>query len=394
MNLTLKPGLLHSQIEIPGSKSYANRLLILAALRKGPVTLTALPEASDVTHLVLALTELGLKIKSKEGEVTIVDSFPECEKSPREITVGEGGTTARFLACLLLMGKESYTLILGERLKQRPWDELVDLARRYGAKASLHDNKLTLQGPLSLPATIDVDCSRTTQFASGLQLACAFTSTKIIPVKMASSQSYWQMTEHLIQKMASNNEFSIPRDWSSASYPMAYAALNQKIFFPGLHEDLDQADAKLLTLLKSFQCVTETEKGIEVHPLGSSHPVELDVGDCLDLVPTLGYFLSHIEGTHTLSGIENLVHKESDRLQEVISLLQKFHRKAHVKDRRLLIEGKTERMKEIVHLKFPDDHRMVMAGALFLLHHGGGTLGPAEAINKSFPSFFNIISNS
>lgn len=394
MILTLKPAHLLSRIEIPGSKSYANRLLILAALKKEAVTLTSLPEASDVTHLVLALTELGLKINSKEGEVTILDSFPECEKEPREIAVGEGGTTARFLASLLLMGKQSYTLILGDRLKQRPWNEFVDLARKYGAKANLHDNKLSLQGPLRLPSVIEVDCSRTTQFASGLQLACAFTSTKIIPVNMASSQSYWKMTEHLISKIATEKSFSIPLDWSSASYPMAFAALNQSISFPGLQEDRDQADSKFLTVLKKFGCVRENEKGIEVQPITTHQVIQMDVSDCLDLVPTLGYFLAHIEGTHALSGIENLIHKESDRLYEIISLLHKFHRKSYVEEDILFIEGRSERMKEIVHVKLPDDHRMVMTAALFLLHHGGGTLGPAEAINKSFPGFFNIISTS
>jgi 5-enolpyruvylshikimate-3-phosphate synthase len=49
-------------------------------------------------------------------------------------------------------------------------------------------------------------------------------------------------------------------------------------------------------------------------------------------------------------------------------------------------------MASLVDLDLPDDHRMVMTGTLFLLYHNGGTIRPAEAVNKSYPSFFEIIS--
>ena len=385
----LLKGPIPSIVQIPGSKSYANRLLILVSLSNRPITISHLPNASDVTLLLSALQQIGLDIVMESDSVTIRNSFPDCENSGCRIEVGEGGTTARFLASLLLRGKQRYILVLGKRLKERPWDEFIHFAKQYGAMAELNGNELTLQGPMNLPSEISMDCSRTTQFASGVQLSFAGL-TRVHPLNMKSSQSYWSMTESLIDSIKTISSFDIPLDWSSASYPLAFAALNQKTSFPYLRFDHYQSDAKFFKLLQEFDAISETSQGIEVKPLSKHHPVTIDVSDCLDLVPTLGYFLSHIKGVHVLNGVTNLVHKESDRLNELMILLKQFDRKSWVESDTLYIEGKIEITEGMKNLTLPDDHRMVMAGALFLRHHSGGFIAPARAVEKSYPSFFEL----
>ena len=101
-NLRINPGLLPETIHIPSSKSYANRALILSALKPGKMTLHHLPKASDVTFLIDGLRQIGLQIDCLNETAVISNSFPHCERSQgNEIFVGEGGTTARFLASLL-----------------------------------------------------------------------------------------------------------------------------------------------------------------------------------------------------------------------------------------------------------------------------------------------------
>jgi 3-phosphoshikimate 1-carboxyvinyltransferase len=378
-------------VHLPGSKSYANRVLVLAALSEKSFTVQNLPESTDVTWLLSALRKCRLQVEENKNSVTIHNFFPQCEKGPQEIEVGEGGTTARFLASMLLLGTEAYTLILGERLKDRPWEEFINFVRLYGGRISLNGDRLRIQGPLRMPKEVRVDASRTTQFASGLRLAFFKQGVRVRPVGLNSSQSYWEMTEKLIAETSQENSFSIPLDWSSASYPLAYGALHQEIHFPKLTFDSFQSDVKFLTLLKELQAVEIDEQGVRVRPFKLHKSVALDVSDCLDLVPTLGYFLSHVEGQHRLSGIQNLIHKESDRLSEVIKLLQLFGRKAWVKDGELRITGTKEIINEERNLILPHDHRMVMVGALFLAHHGGGTLAPWEAVDKSFPGFFDYL---
>ncbi len=391
-SLLINKGSLKSSLEIPRSKSFANRALILGAISKNSKTIHHLPTSTDVIFLVEALKQVGLDIQSQGSTVFIKNSFPECETSaPSVIDVGEGGTTARFLASLLMKGSLPYVLKLGDRLKDRPWTAFIQLMSDLGGKVSLVGNLLHLQGPVILPTHLEVDCSHTTQFASGLQLA--YPATQILPYLMKTSQSYWDLTLELMKEVASQDNVNVPMDWSSASYPLAFAAINQELSLPGLAYDRFQADAKFLPLLRELGAIKEESgEGLRVRPLKKPQAIHLDVQDCLDLVPALGFFLAHIKGEHTLSGVANLVHKESDRLGEVIKLLAQFNRASEVKGDILTIVGSTEKITHKVNLTLPDDHRMVMAGTLFLLHHQGGEISPVEAVQKSYPHFFSLLS--
>lgn len=389
-SLKVNKGKLVSKVHVPSSKSYANRALILASLKKTSVTIKDLPASTDVTILLACLKELGLKIEGHHSEITISGSFPECETTDKRLEVGEGGTTARFLAALLLNGKKTYQLVLGERLKERPWDEFISLVRSLGGKAELENDILTLQGPINPPQLLEVDCSRTTQFATAFELSLSDKGTKIVPKNLDTSQSYWAMTEKIIQDLKKIETYSVPLDWSSASYPLAYAALNHEISFPGLHDDSFQADSKFLKILRLLGAVTESSEGLIVRPVLKQESISFDVTDALDLVPTLGYFLSHIQGTHKLHGTKNLTFKESDRLTEVMNLLKLFDRRSWLEGDTLFIEGSEAVIKQEIDLVLPNDHRIVMVGALFLRHHSGGTVAPQSAVLKSYPDFFKL----
>lgn len=389
MNLAIKPGSMRKTILIPSSKSYANRALILAALSEKDVILKNVPEASDVTHLISALTHIGLNIQSEENSLYVSGSFPECEKTGAHLSVGEGGTTARFLAVLLLKGEKEYQLKLGSRLKERPWEEFIHLARSLGAKAELLGDTLSLQGPIQGKEPIVVDCQRTTQFFTAFQLVYG-SEREILPENLQSSQSYVKMTEEMIKAFQGKSSYEVPLDWSSASYPLAFCALNGGGEFPQLHYDPFQADSKFFQILNEQKLIEKTATGLRVLPLQKDFSLKLDASDCLDLVPTLAYYLAHVSGTHTLQGISNLVHKESDRLAECLKLLGIFKRSAREERGSLIIEGHGRKIDSPTNLDLPDDHRMVMTAALFLRHHAGGILSPAEAVEKSYPNFFEL----
>ncbi len=385
--LKINKGHLPEIVNVPPSKSYANRALILAAVKKSSVQIKRLPQATDVTHLVSALKEIGLQIEG-EDSLTIKNSFPQCESGDKEIYVGEGGTTARFLAALLLHGTKRYTLKLGKRLKERPWQEFLDLANVMGAKAELNGDQLVIQGPVSVPATLDVDCSRTTQFATAFELI--FDNCEIIPNNLISSESYWKMNAPLKEHFQKSDSYTVPLDWSSAAFPIVFGALNHQMSLPGLQVDYLQADSRIIDVLNTIGFVTTLSESIHFFPVAKPSQVILNMQNCLDLFPALSFLVSHIEGTHELSGLENLVHKESDRLKEVCSILTQFERTFELKGNKLLIKGSNKICGE-KHLSLPDDHRIVMMAALFLRHHSGGTLDNVESVNKSYPGFFDLM---
>lgn len=390
-SLSVKKSNLISVIQIPASKSYANRALIVAALSNQSPKIKNIPQSTDVKNLINALKQVGLKTLEDDG-LQFLNSFPDCELGDQVIPIGDGGTTARFFATFLLLGRCSYQLELGGRLKDRPWEEFLKLASSLGAKAELNGNILLIKGPAKFPEILEVDCSKTTQFATAFALLENVTKTKVIPLHLNSSQSYWKMTDKVTSDIKFQSTYEIPRDWSSASYPLAFGALNQDIFFPGLIYDPHQADAKFFDILQNLACLDQMADGLAVRKLIVEQSIDMDVSDCLDLVPALSFFLSHLKGHHKLYGIENLVHKESDRLSEILKLLKTFEKEALVKDGILHIKGNSSKLSSSVNLSLPEDHRMVMAGTLFLLHHGGGTISPQDAVKKSYSDFFSIIS--
>lgn len=389
MNLAIKPGSIRKLVHVPASKSYANRALILAALKPDDVLLQNMPEATDVTHLIAALKQLGLSLVAEGNDLRVSGSFPACESEDMTLSAGEGGTTARFLAALLLKGKRKYQLKLGSRLKERPWQEFLDVAAQLGALVELRSDTLFIQGPIYGSNPISIDCRRTTQFLTAFQLAFG-DEREIKSSHLSSSQSYVSMTEEMIRSFKNTSTYSVPLDWSSASYPLVFAALNEGAKFPGLGFDPLQSDAKLYEILKEQKVLQETSAGLKVLPLIQDFSLRLDVSDCLDLVPALAFFLSHIKGSHALEGIANLVHKESDRVSECLKLLSLFGREASGKDGVLMIEGHREKVLQPVDVSLPEDHRMIMTAALFLRYHSGGTLSPAEAVEKSYPNFFEL----
>ncbi len=390
-NLRINPGLLPETIHIPSSKSYANRALILSALKPGKMTLHHLPKASDVTFLIDGLRQIGLQIDCLSETAVISNSFPHCERSQgNEIFVGEGGTTARFLASLLSLGHAPYTLILGNRLKERPWNEFISTIKKLGGKSHLVENRLFIQGPVQFPETLEIDCSETTQFASGFQLASAFSNIVITPKNLVSSISYWNMTQEMVHYFKSKNEYDVPMDWSSASYPLVFGAIKQEINFPGLKPDVFQADSKLFDILKSINAIEETNNGIKTIPTQFQGDLELDAADCLDLVPALIFLLSHIPGKHKIKNLANLVFKESDRLTELMKLMKTFGRKFLQEGSALTIFGDKSSALDEVALTLPDDHRMVMTASLFLRSGQGGWVGPVRAVEKSYSHFFEF----
>lgn len=384
--LRIEKGLLPAEVKIPSSKSYANRALILAALKRNTATLKEMPEATDVGNLVEALGKAGLDIHREGSTIEIRNSFPDCETDGGRIETGEGGTTARFLAALLLLGKKPYTLVLGKRLRERPWDEFLEAAASLGAFVRLENGELHLRGPVSTPPRLSIDCSRTTQFATAFDLV--FPSTEIRTENLHSSQSYLLMNEPLKEHFLHRDEYVVPADWSSAAFPMCFAALNQTIVLPGLRYDPFQADAKLLGVLNDLGAVETVSNGLLVKKILRPSSVTLAMNDCLDLFPAMAFLLSHVEGRHELSGISNLVHKESDRLSEITKLLGIFGRKCTVRNDIFEIEGGSSVCGPVA-LDFPDDHRIVMTGALFLRHHGGGTISPSKPLGSRIPIFLN-----
>lgn len=413
MKVNLRPSILEvkttsffKEIEVPYSKSWANRILILAAIKNSPVTIKAIPDSSDVLNLIASLKKIGLIIEDVDHCLVVKNSFPECERGEEVIYLetGDGGTTNRFILPLLARGSKKYRLVADGHMKDRPMEEIIVGLQSLGVhivKGGAQDDFwIEVQGPLKKTAQkLEIDCTRSTQFASGLSLALAdCPEIKIIPKNVSSSEKYLEMTYALIEKFRKGElEYVVPVDFSGLSYPLALAATLGEVTITNCHAvDKLQADSIFLKILTEMGAeVSFEKKGLKVKQNKNLSAIDINCSGFPDLVPTLAYVCSYAKGESTLDYIDVLRHKESDRVDEILKLLTIFsipHRLEKSDREKLIIEGcKDKQSTPWAEIMPAADHRMVMSAYLFCRKNNGGKIHNACHVKKSFSNFFELL---
>jgi 3-phosphoshikimate 1-carboxyvinyltransferase len=396
------------EIIVPGSKSHANRALILAAIRGDYFKIHNIPESTDVTHMIVAFKKIGLKIKTAGSTLTFENSFPDCEKDSSgeviKLETGDGGTTNRFLLALLARGKKEYHLVPAEKMSERPIDDLLIPLKKLDVHLECNDTGsgkpwIIVKGPASLYNTtkLVIDCSKSTQFASAMMLAFSNRPLQFEFINLHASEAYLKMTSQVIKKSLESNSYSIPVDFSSLGYPAALAALQGRVLISNCKEiDTAQADSVFIETLKNCGAHRSlTANGLEIKKGTSLKPFSFDVAKAPDLFPTLVFLSAHIDGESKFSNLEVLAFKESSRLEEMIALLASFN-VDHLYDTSsgtLTIKGKSNFLYSSTIIRPARDHRIVMVAALFMRVNRGGELYEADCVEKSFPGFFKTLFN-
>lgn len=374
---------IQKSIFIPSSKSYSNRALIRASIKKNNCIIKNLSSARDTLYLTQCLSHIGLEIREGKGQIEVVNSFPECEipsPIPVRLHTGDGGTTNRFLISLLALGRNEYHLYPQGEIMRRPMDEL----QKHCDCLVKHQDYFKIQGPQAKKA-IQVDCSTTTQVASAFSLL----DYDVQVLNLKGPSAYLDMAQEVIQNF--DSEYNVKADWSSAAFPLALAALNGRVHINNLKErDTYQADSSLLNVLEQIGAQYQfSSDGLTVESY-LKYPFQFDCHHAPDLFPALTFLASYLNGESTLTGLSYLRQKESDRPAECKKLLEAFGISYRLEQDSLLIQGKQpdEKVKSISTAR---DHRIIMTAYLFLRFNGGGTLNHAHEVAKSFPEFFNIM---
>lgn len=387
----IKPGIdKYYELEVPSSKSVANRHLIMASLCKRPITLRNLPKSTDVITLLNCLEAIGLDIERNENSLTIVNSFPECEIANHDeihLSTGDGGTTNRFLIALLALGKNKYIIHPDIMFLKRPIDEMVNALESMNVNVEITKQCIKIKGPLKEKAVV-IDCSRSSQFASAMRMVLE-DENNIILKHFETSISYYKMTEKIISEYQSKkNVFDIPVDFSSCSYVIALSAISKKggVIKNALSRDDFQPDSCLLDFIgHEFK-----DDGLHIRPNQIPGPFKIDARKCPDLIPTLVFLASLNDEESEFTHLEILRHKESDRLTELIHLLNIYGvNYAFHKDTLYIKKGTFEA--RAIQIEPAKDHRMVMTSFMFQKNFGGGELSNTKHIDKSFPGFMELM---
>ena len=331
------------QIELPISKSIANRLLILQAIHgDGLLTVSdcySLPD--DVRIMSEVIRQLG-------------------ERREARIDIGNCGTAMRFLTAYCAQLEGQTTILDGvERMHHRPIGQLVDALREIGAQIDYLGEDgfppLCIKGcVLDKHRIVTIHNPQSTQFVSALLLIGANVQTD-------NTSPYITLTRSLIQHYStlhqSTPHYPIEKDWSSAAFWYEYVALHGgEIKLPGLHKESLQGDKVVADIFAYLGVHTEyNDEGIVIYssPLHSTpYTLHQDFASCPDLYPAIALTCERLGVTLHATGVESLPLKESDRLRAVA-------------------EHRTDA-----------DHRMAMA-----LLIAGYEVEDTACISKSYPQF-------
>lgn len=412
-----------AEVAIPGSKSYTNRALLLAALTGGSVKIHN-PLISDDTHAMIAcLRTLGIKCvfkddltagaRSETGTLAVTGDVKKIRKQEYSLNANLSGTTIRFLlafACIV----PGVKIVRGRgRLNERPIAHLVESLRELGAKIEYVDKKgyppvrvlssKLRAGKVKMKGTIS------SQFLSALLMVAPLVGKMQIDVEGEQiSRPYVAMTIEAMKDFGvevenedfkryivragqkyKSNEYVVEGDVSSASYFFAIAALTRStITLTNMNPKSSQADMRFLKILEEMGSTVSYGKNSITIKGGGVKPVSVDMEDCPDQAQTLAVLAAFADGTTTMTGIRSLRVKETERVVAVEHELKKMGIKTESTHDSLTVHGGSPKAASI---DTYDDHRMAMAFAVAATVLPGMEINDPDVVSKTFPRFWKAL---
>ena len=407
---------LDATVRIPGSKSYTQRAMVIAALAEGESRLRDVLLSEDTLCLAEALRALGADIRI-EGEAMIVSGTGgKIARPSRPIRLGNNGTAMRLLAGMASLGEGPVVLTGGSRLCERPMKPLLDALRVLGAPSRTDQGRgyppvAILGGGLRGGKAVLRDIA-SSQFVSALLIAAPFAAGAVtlvlegkipsLPYVALTVETMGEFGVRVIEKRPglyivsggqryAAREYRIEGDVSSASYFLAAAALLKgRIRVENIAPQTRQGDIRFLNILERLGASAHRENGHVAVAGGEMPPGEMtfDMGAMPDMVPTLAVLSAVRPGRTFIRNVAHLRLKESDRLAVLVKELGKTGIAAEELTDGLAITGGTPHGARI---ETCDDHRIAMGFAILGLAVPGIRIAGEGCVAKSFPGFWEAL---
>lgn len=392
-------------IRPPGSKSLSHRALICAAL-SGSGTVTGTPDNEDIRATFRCLEAFGVQYKKDNGSIKFISRLA----TPKEgaiLNCDESGSTIRFIIPLAAAFGSDVYFTGGGRLMDRPMD-IYDDAFGSSARLQKEGDAFKVSGKLRAGVfTLPGDIS--SQFVTGLLFALPLLEGEsIIEIRSPlQSKSYVDLTFDCLEafgiEVFNENyqrivvpggqeyrscDYKVEADYSSASFPLAAAALGCDVECAGLSRLSRQGDRRFLDILA--QCGADiqwlNEDTVKVHA-GSLTSVSVDVSEIPDLVPPLAVVMCFCRGGGEITNAARLRIKECDRLAAVTQELNRLGAGIEEGPDYLRVRQVESFTGGSCHAH--NDHRIAMMIALASLKATGPVyIDDPECVKKSYPDFW------
>ena len=404
------------EVNIPGSKSITNRVLMVSALSDGKCTLKNVLFSDDTIFMQQALRDLSFEVISSEknSEITIQGRGTEFSNAEKPLYLGNAGTAMRFLTAMTPLGQGEHILTGNERMHERPIKDLVDGLIPLGAgisylatpgfpplkviSAGLKGGKTSMRGDVS------------SQFFSAIMLAACYakSDTELKVIGDLVSKPYIDITLKVMADFSvecknldykriiipsgqryRHRDYTVEGDASNASYFFAAAAITGgRIRVNNIDFSTKQGDIQFVKILERMGCSVKSGTNyIEVQGRATKG-IDVDMRDISDVAQTLAVVALFAEDRTVIRNVANMRVKETDRLRALYNELSKLGARVEEKQDGLIIEpSKTYKPAEI---ETYDDHRMAMAFSLSGLKIPGVIILDPACVAKTFPTYFNL----
>jgi len=402
MNLHLQSSTcnLQSSIQITGSKSETNRLLLLQALYPN-VTLENTSNSDDSEVMTKVLQD---------------SQFPTSSFQLHDIH--HAGTAMRFLTAYFATQEDREVVLTGSpRMKERPIKILVEALQQLGAEIAYEENQgfppIRIKGKKLSKSKVSLPADISSQYISALLLIAPKLENgmELALEGKITSIPYIRMTLALLNEIGTETSFigniitvkplmahnpkriTVESDWSSASYFYSIVALSKigtQIKLSSYKQDSLQGDSALAEIYKNFgvETVFNSDNSITIlkSEISNKQSAVFNLNDSPDIAQTIAVTCFGLGVGCHLTGLHTLKIKETDRLEALKTELDKLGAEIAVTDDTLTLEASSNINPNIVIATY-NDHRMAMAFAPLALKTDI-VINDAEVVSKSYPDFW------
>jgi 3-phosphoshikimate 1-carboxyvinyltransferase len=392
---------LKGSIKLTGSKSIANRVLLIRALCDDHFEIDNISESDDTQTLISLLS-------SKSDE----------------LDAHHAGTTYRFMTAYLAIKGEEKILTGSSRMKQRPIGPLVDALNSIGGNVTYLENEgyppLKFGAPTrTWSSEVTIPGNISSQYLSAMLMIAPMlpNGLKINISDDLVSRPYLEMTLsimgyfgithtwegvsiHVANQKYQAKRFFVEADWSAASYYYSLAALSDEaeITLLGLSENSLQGDAAIATISKSFGVESSySQNQVSLSKKKGSKADEYFEYDFIkqpDIAQTVFAMCAGLGVSGLFTGLQTLFIKETDRIKAFKTELAKTNvylskvppRYKESETDYYMIEGTLD-LSNIPSFDTYQDHRMAMALAPLSLF-GPIIINEPAVVSKSYPEYW------
>lgn len=404
-------------VELPGSKSYSNRALLVAALAAGRSEITQALFSDDTRYMHRALEALGVRVQADEtARSFVVDGidgrFPVGEAT---LEVGNAGTAARFLTAAVALGHGTFVVDGSPAMRKRPIQPLLDGLRALGVDAQSREANgcppvvVRADGIAGGRTRMRGDIS--SQYFSALLMAAPYAAREVelevegdlvsapyVTMTLSTMEAFGVRAERdgdrrfrvpAGQRYAARR-YAVEPDASGASYFFAAAAVTGgRVVVPRLGSRSVQGDLGLLDVLSRMGCdVTIGPDTVAVQGPARLRAVDADFTRMGDVATTLMAIAPFADGPVTVRGIAQTHYEESDRPVAAVTELQRMGLRVESTWDSVTIHPGAPQPCDV---RTYDDHRIAMSFAVTGLRAPGIGIADPECVSKTFPQFFEVL---